>query len=306
MTGTVLLIVGCTCEVPLLVGIFVHQQDKNPSNDRHFRASRARVAAPRSDRYCNSGANSAERLTDWRSLTEKALKAEAGRLDDVVARTDARFQNADCRVAALVDEVAAFSALESGAEERLGRLAQQLEDLADRAAEHRAANDDRLGALQRDFDAATGHVAEALEAQWRDLEQRMGAFVNGCDELVRAEIAAQLADVADPLDLSPPIPRRRRSRMTHLMGDAIGNQLRADWADVLMGKAFSQPRRQLGMSCGTLSARGGYVNYLDVGATFRDLEAVSTLNEALHRALGFGRPDPVGAWSRRQGLDDRR
>jgi len=43
MTGTVLLVVGCTCEVPLLVGIFVHQQDKNPSNDRHFRASSVRV-----------------------------------------------------------------------------------------------------------------------------------------------------------------------------------------------------------------------------------------------------------------------
>jgi len=31
--------------VPLLVEILVHQQDKNPSKDRHFRAVTARVAA---------------------------------------------------------------------------------------------------------------------------------------------------------------------------------------------------------------------------------------------------------------------
>jgi len=43
MVGGDLLVVGCTCEVPLLVGIFVHQQDKNPSKDRHFHASSVRV-----------------------------------------------------------------------------------------------------------------------------------------------------------------------------------------------------------------------------------------------------------------------
>ncbi len=37
-TGGVPLVGGCTCEVPLVVGVVVHQQDIDPSNDRHFRA----------------------------------------------------------------------------------------------------------------------------------------------------------------------------------------------------------------------------------------------------------------------------
>jgi len=43
MTGTVLPVVRRTCEVPLLSDLLVPQQDKNPSNDRHVRASTARV-----------------------------------------------------------------------------------------------------------------------------------------------------------------------------------------------------------------------------------------------------------------------
>ncbi len=43
MVGGVLLVVGCTREVPLSLSLLVPQQDKNPSKDRHFRASRARV-----------------------------------------------------------------------------------------------------------------------------------------------------------------------------------------------------------------------------------------------------------------------
>ena len=43
MVGGVLLVVGCTREVPLSLSLLVPQQDKNPSKDRHFRAFRARV-----------------------------------------------------------------------------------------------------------------------------------------------------------------------------------------------------------------------------------------------------------------------
>jgi len=64
------------------------------------------------------------------------------------------------------------------------QLAQRLGDLADRAAKH----GDRLGALQRELDAARSEDRQALEGQRRDLDERLGAFVNGYDELVRAEI----------------------------------------------------------------------------------------------------------------------
>lgn len=45
-------------------------------------------------------------------------------------------------------------------------------------------------------DQLTGDLSDRL----RDLEGRMGDFLHGCDELVRAEIVAQLADALPMLD----------------------------------------------------------------------------------------------------------
>lgn len=103
--------------------------------------------------------------TAWRTELETAIKA-----DRVAARRSA--------------ESADAASLE---------VREQLDDLRDGLSKtvssvSTARAEDRR--RQTMADQRSGELGDRL----RDLETRMGDFVHGCDELVRAEIAAQLAD----------------------------------------------------------------------------------------------------------------
>ena len=72
-------------------GFLVHQQDKNPSNNSYFRASRARVEDPRSDDYCNTGATQPKvgaqpsRWAVLRRFDDELLVAVAPHVQELVA-----------------------------------------------------------------------------------------------------------------------------------------------------------------------------------------------------------------------------
>ena len=135
----------------------------------------------------------------------------AGMVSDLAGAASTSFSRIEALHSELVEAQAQHSAWRTELEQRLAddRAAARASAAASQAVAQQLRND--VDDLRNGLSAALGSASMAREEdrrrqamadqelarvndQLRGLEGRMGDFLHGCDELVRAEIAAQLAD----------------------------------------------------------------------------------------------------------------